>query len=104
MELSGTTVGVVLKSFGDTQQVYVDDLDEDSSLLKDSVSVGDVLYSVNGTKVHNATEAADLIAKQTTLLLLFVPRAPPPRKSQREGYNFLGAILGPRGALETVQL
>merc|ERR1711959_296328 len=50
----GAKVGVVLKSFAATQQVYVDCLDEDSSLVKDSVSVGDVLYSVNGTKVHSA--------------------------------------------------
>merc|ERR1712078_577383 len=91
----GGKVGVVLKSFGDTQQVYVDSLHDDT-LLKDSVSEGDVLYSVNGTKVHSATEAADLMAKPTTLLLLFVPRAPQQSAEAEAGVH--------SRALETVRL
>ena len=91
----GGKVGVVLKSFADTQQVYVDSLHDDT-LLKDSVSEGDVLYSVNGTRVHSAPEAADLMAKPTTLLLLFVPRAPQQSAEAEAGVH--------SRALETVRL
>merc|ERR1719378_1525581 len=91
----GGKVGVVLKSFAATQQVYVDSLHDDT-LLKDSVSEGDVLYSVNGTRVYHASEAADLMAKPSTLLLLFVPRAPEPSAEAEAGVQ--------SRALETVRL
>ena len=71
----GAKVGMGLTSYSETQKVVVDSL-KPGSVLKDSISPGDILYSVNGTVVHNSTQASELIIAASSVSLLFiVPKA-----------------------------
>merc|ERR1739848_551475 len=71
----GAKVGVGLTSYTETRKVVVDSL-KPGSLLKGSVSPGDILHSVNGTIVHSSAQATELIVAASSLSLLFiVPKA-----------------------------
>merc|ERR1711959_255381 len=71
----GAKVGMGLTSHSNDRRVIVGSL-KPGTMLKDSISPGDVLHSVNGTVVQTSTQASELIIAASSVSLLFiVPKA-----------------------------
>ena len=92
-------VGIILENAMLSRRVLVADLKPGSKLAGLGIQRGDIVRSVNGTKVSDATAASKLIAEATQLTLCCTPKPPAWRPRATKRSLLVISLLGAASAV-----